>query len=87
MKTKKCEICQDLIYIGSNAQKYCKSCAKVMKKLQDSLWWKLHYEKKHEKLQKLGTTAFSDKMCSNFGVEAIMVKKELKKLGFRRQFS
>ena len=51
------------------------------------MWWKMHTIKKHDKLRKLGTSVFSPHMCTRFDVEHIMVKKELKKLGIKRQFT
>ena len=83
----KCEICQDEIFRNSNSQKYCKNCAKMVQKMQISIWWRMNTMKKHEKLRKLGTTVFSPHKCKDFNVEYIMVKKELKKLGIKRQFT
>jgi len=87
MSMMKCEICQDLIFRNSNSQKYCKRCAKMIHKMQKSIRDKLLTEKKHDKLQKLGTSVFSPHKCNDFNIEYIMIQKELKKLGIKRQFT
>jgi hypothetical protein len=87
MTMMKCEICQGLIFRNSNAQKYCKRCAKMIQKMQIALWKKIKREKEKEKMNRLGTTSFSDKRSKSFGVEYKRIQNEIKKLGIKRQFT
>ena len=88
-KVFKCQICKEKIeYKGRGRYpKFCKNCAKVRKNLQTKM---VVYEKRRKldlRRHSLGTTNLFEHRHTQFGAEYNIIRKEIYKLGFKRQFS
>ena len=73
----KCQICGIDIVKYSNAQKYCKACARKVHKEQ----------KKKRKKNKLSKSHLSEHFSGDFDKEHTLILKEFKDIGFKRQFT
>ena len=74
-----CKICGKVVPKNSNRQKYCKTCAKKKHRKQSR-----EYKKRR---RELGTSDISQHKHDDLQYEEFEIRQELKRLGFKRQFT
>jgi len=82
-----CQICSEVTKKTGRNQKYCKECAYLIKKERNRFQMLDKRRKIVFHKHSLGTTDLFEHKCIDFGVEYRRINYEIKKLGFKRQFS
>ena len=82
-----CAICHCECERNSNAQKYCSDCAYLVHLDQMRLYDYLKRQRRRKERLFLGTNNFDQHRNRDFGVEINLVKKQIYKIGFKRQFT
>lgn len=85
----KCQICHCVIeYRGRGRPPlYCKDCAYLVQLDQMRLHSFLKRQHRRQERFLLGTSNFDQHRNNDFGVEINLVKKQIYKIGFKRQFT
>lgn len=78
-KWMKCDSCKKTITRNSNSQKYCKECYKKKHKKQK--------RERMKRLRSLGTSSINQHRHEDLDYEEFEIKQEVKRIGFRRQFT
>ena len=83
----RCQICGIECEKTGRNQKYCKKCAYQVILMKN----RMRFYEKQRKIEfhkhNIGTTNFFEHPANDFGVEYRRIQIQIKKLGFRRQFT